>query len=529
MFFLEYRSMARQRLDRGPNVRRLMLIPSKEEQDLIEKANQLQDRVRANPDIRGLLQELKKLVRMHCNSLLPMSAGYYRPLGTVLKVKHKEELESSIEKIMVEADERYETAHLAGHSVSHTAHYVLEILMEYELIHLPHAFTSLIPVVGTLISCGATLLQSWYEHDFIHQVAKQIKKLLAYDDSIREAIYSYAISRVLLAVAPLLEDKEDPEKNKNILKGLPFLIYAQSLESLTRVKHVESGEDLAQRWSQHVINRFVLQNLIKPRELAASSTDFARLRDLKSQVTAILVPKTKLPELNWFQGIFVSNYSPQSVVHYNGEELEAPLLKILYSKFLSPYAHRVSVPDIWSQGFAGYSQQDLTYLKKYYYKIDETVRFVQTQMPKLVFSQAYGELLAHVNNGLFKTVHNMRKSIPWPDIKDMAREIDNLAVEKRTFTVLSPAEEELALDPALEEEDVVIVHGAEAVESAETSEDGDDNGFAKESESPPESDEEDCGFAQIPCLRQRAPTAPQAFFQRARPAVATIGYKSPSP
>jgi hypothetical protein len=403
--------MVKKKEELEEHVSNQFLEPPKKYKPLIDKANILGRRLRENPLTESLLDNLLESFRKHYNAYFVLAGGNVKPHGKLHIVPSR----------AVGADASLEVAHLAGHAVPHIVDYALELLQHKKILELPTAFVDSIPLLGTFVSCGAKMLEIWFEHELIHEVEKQLGKLTGYSETVRDAVCQYAICEMIIALSPILEQKKTEEHYAEI----SILIFSQYLDSLSKIPHAASADTLAKQWSRHAINAFMLNNLLPPIHDTSEEADESVNAHL-SQFRDIFTSKEPLPQLNWFEGIFVPQYYPQTTANYNEKDFPYPLWGAIYSQFLAPYAHRISVPDVWSEGFAGYSKSDLDKLRRCYAKMDMALNYLQKNLMQLQLSPAFGDVLILSNRFFVFAIKEMATVMCWSDMVELSKIVSNM-------------------------------------------------------------------------------------------------------
>jgi len=344
------------------------VIETTQTQRLILHVNEFQHSIQSHPNSHALTQLATNLVgalRAHCNALIPLASGFYRP--------HT----SSVAPV--------ELGHASGHVATHGVHYISSL----------HHYANTISMGIPLLGLAATVYDVWHEHHAIHEAETAVRKLAIYSDNQREALYRYVVIGTILTFANSLEGKYfQPYQAKMV-----FEIFS----CLPKIHVCESIDDLAKNWRESTIHAIQQSGV-----MMFSSAQPVKFTTYKKEQLSIA----------WkVQQIFL-NTDETMVQKY----LTLPIItsflddshRRIYEKVLKPYDVRAN-SNAFESFFHGFSAEQLKLVKKYQSYFIRALNVIQKELTplKVLDETSYTLQLNLINTCLYANLNAMGLAMKW--------------------------------------------------------------------------------------------------------------------
>ena len=346
-------------------------------QRLILQVNAFQQSIQSHVNSHALTQLSMSLVgalRAHCNALIPLASGFYRPHA------------SSASAV--------ELGHAGGHVMSHGIHYI-------ERLHHSVAVSMSIPIIGL----AATVYDVWHEHHLLHEAEEAVRKLGIYSDNQRDAIYRYVVSRTILAFASSFEGKALQQCHANIL----FEIFS----CLPKLHACEAIDDLANNWSQATNHAIQQSGVIM----------FPSAQSVKS----ITYTKDQLSIAWKVQQIFLDTDETAIQKHLTLPKINDFLHdshRRIYQEVLEPYDARAN-SNIFASFFHGFNSEQLWLIKKYQSCFIRALGVIKKELTPLeeADNSSYILQLNLINTCLYANLNAMGLAMKWHNAQGLFSEI----------------------------------------------------------------------------------------------------------
>jgi|GEM_PF-2538153 len=354
------------------------IIEDAQTQSLILQVNEFQQRIQSHPNSQALTQltmGLVKTLRAHCNALIPLASGFYRPHTT--------------------ASEAIEIGHASSHVLGHGVHHI-KIFH-----HHANKISMSLPVIGLV----ATLYDVWHEHHVIHEAEEAFGKLGLYSDSQRDVLYRYVVSCAIVTFASSFEGKSLSQCHAKIL----FEIFA----CLPKLHECEAIDGLANAWSQFTNHAIQQSGVIMP-----SSTQ---------SMQPFIYTKEQLSIAWKVQQIFLD--TTESTVQ---EHLALPQLtnflhdlhRRIYQDVLKPY-DTLANKNAFEGFFTFYSSEQLKLVKKYQSYFIRALKVIKNELTALEAADdlTYTLQLNLINTCLYANLNAMGLAMKWHYAQGLFAEI----------------------------------------------------------------------------------------------------------
>lgn len=361
-----------------------MVFQAEYTQRLMAKANMLHLRISTHCNAQ-MLTDLSELLihglRTHCDNLLPLESGYYKPHG-----------ENTL---------HIEVAHVATHGIEFLAHHLSNIHILPEVLH---PVANIMPLLAIFVAIYEIVDQ----HRLIEQ-AHLVKPLKGYSDNERTAIYKNVINSTLLALATRIGNGKPighrAEKHCHIAGSLLnqwyVLLLTESIFTLAHLEETDNIEDLAAKWEKLLLLKFQL----KENKMDTSKELQNKFFEENQIMTALKV-----------QNIFtaprdLADFPTLPTIRNFCDDFH----RKIYDFVLSPYKKRTEAPYI-AAFFCGYGSDEFDNLRDFQIRFTRALELLSIEIYPFISRgrDANFQLqLNLINSCLYGNLHKMLKALHW--------------------------------------------------------------------------------------------------------------------
>lgn len=424
-----------------------VLIQNESTQELIRTTNQLSARL----DYHVHKQQLAKLrdgllsaLPKYCEALIPLASGRYRPEHPITGGIHAaHELVHLAATAMDIADIAKHTVHhivpLAGailkaaeiindHRLIHHAHELMDQLSHYqttqrEVLYRYVILRSVLALSTRLsdLACGEyefrldedkkyvpnVIYVKAIGSDFRYKVLSHEGKLVT--DKISKEKLHYPFNRLesigdLRAYFPSILEitTQRGHTRKNMSLHWCMALLAESISCLATLQQSETIVELAERWSQSIINQFIQPGANMPSLLPSLPAFFDREQlNVAFQVQQLFTEPTYSPGAK----PVLLPPAPGPYLHKLHEDV--------YEKVLKPYDWRASSNSVFLSFLGGYTPDQLERLQKYQRSFVDALLIIDAQLRPLKKDPFYALQLHLINTCFYANLNKMGKAMPW--------------------------------------------------------------------------------------------------------------------